>query len=219
MEIHFEQHLTFEHRHLSALHGIITSLTGAHDRNVPNFTLVPWHRGCGWGVYCRHSDMARALAGTTNAVRLGSGIVRLRFGSLYRFKTPRIDRRGHRRLRIDSITPVCVRCTNGADNTQKLYTAPTSGNLRSTLAMMTPKRLDLLVDESTVMLEMLERHTIPATLSLAGRDGRLGNMRGWTGHVIVDCNAVAHWLLLVSERIGYGGTTAFGFGRIRLSEP
>jgi len=218
LEIFFEPHMVFEHRHLSALHGVITSITGPHDRNVPNFVLVPWPRGCGWGVYLRSGEQARELARTRHNMRLGSGRTTLRFGDLNRIRAPRVTKRGHRRLRIDAVTPVCVRCTQGCDGTQKLYTAPTSGNLRSTLALMTPKRLGLLVDESSVKLEMLSRETIPATFSLAGRDGRLGNMRGWTGHVIVDCNAVAHWLLLVAERIGYGGTTSFGFGRIRVTD-
>lgn len=218
LEIHFTPHITFEHRHLSALHGVITSVTGPHDRNVPNFVLVPWPRGCGWGVFVRNGELARELARTTHHVRLGSGRCAIKFGDLHRIKAPRVAKRGHRQLRIDAVTPVCVRCTQGCDQTQKLYTAPTSGNLRSTLALMTPKRLGLLVDESTVKLEMVSRDTIPATFSLAGRDGRLGNMRGWVGHVVVDCNAVAHWLLLVAERIGYGGTPSFGFGRIRVSD-
>jgi CRISPR/Cas system endoribonuclease Cas6 (RAMP superfamily) len=83
---------------------------------------------------------------------------------------------------------------------------------------MTPKRIGLLVDPDTVRLELVERATIPSTLNLAGRTGRLGNMRGWVGHVIVDCNAPAHWLLEVAARIGFGGTTSFGFGRIKVSE-
>jgi CRISPR/Cas system endoribonuclease Cas6 (RAMP superfamily) len=84
--------------------------------------------------------------------------------------------------------------------------------------MMIPKRIGLLVDESTVRLELVERDTLPSTLSLAGRDGSLGNMRGWVGYVIVDCNAPAHWLLEVAARIGFGGTTSFGFGRIKVTE-
>lgn len=218
MEIRFENRMRFEHRQLSALHGIVTTLTGPHERNTPRFTLIPTDRGCGWGVYLRHGDDARQLANTKHTVRLGSGRVRLNFGNMFRFRSPVVTKRGHRKLRIDAITPVCVRCTQGADGSQKLYTAPTSGNLLSTLVYMTPRRIELLVEPDSARLEMLERNTIPATLSLAGRDGRLGNMRGWTGHVVVDCNAVAHWLLLVAERIGYGGTTSFGFGRIRVSE-
>lgn len=219
LEIHIEPRMTFEHRHISALHGAMTSITGPHDRNVPNFTLVPWSNGCGWGLLLRHGDQARALARTTHQVRLGSGRVTVRLGNLYRILAPRVSKRGHRKLRIDAITPVCVRCTtNRETGWARLYTAPTSGNLLSTLIKMTPQRIGLWVEEDSARLEMLERDTVPATFRLAGRDGRLGNMRGWVGHCVVDCNAVAHWLLLVAERIGYGGTTAFGFGRIRVSD-
>jgi len=218
MEIHFENRMVFEHRQLSALHGVVTSLTGQHERNTPRFSLIPWHRGCGWGVYMRHCDEARQLSNTEHSVRIGSGRAKLKFGNMFRFRAPSVRKRGHRKLRIDAITPVCVRCTHGADGTQKLYTAPTSGNLLSTLVCMIPKRIELMVEPDSARLELLERDTVPATFRLAGRDGRLGNMRGWVGSVIVDCNAVAHWLLLVAERIGYGGTTSFGFGRIRVSE-
>jgi hypothetical protein len=217
MEMHFDERITFEHRQLSALHGIVTSITGPHERNVPKFSLIPWHNGCGWGLYLRSDEQARELANTVHTVRLGSGMGTLRLGTLYRFRSPKITRRGHRHIRIDAITPVCVRCTNGSDSTYRLYTAPTGGNLRSTLAYMTPMRIGLLVADATVKLELVSRETIPATLSLAGRDGRLGNMRGWTGHCIVDTNAVGHWLLAVAERIGFGGTTSFGFGRIRVT--
>lgn len=216
--IAFDSNIVFHHRQLSALHGVITSLTGEHDRNVPKFVLVPWHTGCRWGALLRDEAAARQLAGTSHRVRLGDGEQTLRFGPLHRILAPKVTKRGHRKLRVDAVTPVCVRCTTGSDGTHRLYTAPTSGNLLSTLALMIPKRIGLLVDESTIRLDLIERSTVPSTLSLSGRDGRLGNMRGWVGHVIVDCNAVGHWLLAVAERIGLGGTTSFGFGRIKVTE-
>lgn len=217
LEMRFTPNIRFEHRQLSALHGAVTSLTGPHDPNVPRFCLVPWSRGCGWGVWLTEDALVEQLAGTEHKVRLGHGTPLLHFGTRYRIKAPRVTKRGHRKLRIDAITPVCVRCTNGSDGSYKLYTAPTGGNLRSTLTLMTPKRIGLLVDESTIKLELVERHTQPATLSLAGRSGRLGNMRGWVGYVIVETNAVGHWLFEVAARIGFGGTTSFGFGRIAIS--
>lgn len=252
LSLSFAPHVTFEHRQLSALHGVVTSLTGAHDRNVPNFALVPWHSGCRWGAFLRDEDAARDLAGTTHDIRLGCSLRKLTFGPLHRVLAPKVTIRGHRRLRIDAITPVCVRCTIGEDGSYRLYTAPTSGNLLSTLTLMTPKRIGLWLDQSTVKLDMvedgsvestveapadpemdddacaegpqdvrlelIERATQPASVNLLGRQGRLGNMRGWVGHVVVDCNAPAHWLLAVAERIGFGGTTSFGFGRIKVTE-
>lgn len=214
----FTPDVRFEHRQISALHGIVTSLTGQHDPNVPRFCLVPWNQGCGWGTWFADDGQARKLSMTHHNVRLWNDRQWLSFGAHYRFKAPRVTKRGRRQLRIDAITPVCVRCTNGSDGSYRIYTAPTSGNLRSTLTMMTPKRIGLFVDDNTVKIELIERNTHPATVSLAGRSGRLGNMRGWVGHVIVETNAVGHWLLNVSERIGFGGTTAFGFGRIAVSD-
>jgi CRISPR/Cas system endoribonuclease Cas6 (RAMP superfamily) len=71
--------------------------------------------------------------------------------------------------------------------------------------------------EDDMRISLVERHTQPSSLSLVGRGGKLKAMRGWVGHMIVDCNAPAHWLLEVAARVGLGGRTAFGFGRVRVS--
>lgn len=216
-EITFEPGIRFEHSQLSALHGVMTSLTGPHTPMFPRFSLVPWHRGCGWGVYFAEDDLAEKLAGYRGKVRLGSGSPTIRLGFLHRLRAPRITRRGHRKLRIDAITPVNVRHSN-TDGTSTMHTFPTSCNLHSTLSLMTTRRLGLLVDPDTIKIEMIERQTEPRRVCLAGRSHRLANMRGWLGYCVVDANAVGHWLLEVAARIGLGGTTAFGFGRIVISE-
>jgi hypothetical protein len=218
LEIRFTPGITFEHQHISALHGVITSLTGAHDPNAPRFALVPWLRGCGWGVWLADEKQARALAGTTHRVRLGTGSPELHFGGVYRQMAPVITKRGHRKLRVDAITPVCVRHSTGEGNTYQIHTAPTAANMLSTLQFMTLKRIGLAIINDSLRLELVERHTEPSQLSLAGRGGKLKAMRGWIGNMVVDCNAPAHWLLEVAARIGLGGRTAFGFGRIRVTE-
>jgi len=181
------------------------------------FSLAKWHTGCGWAAFLRDDDSAKKLAGTVHVVDLGGRQNAVQFGPLHRLKAPKVAKRGRRRLRIESVTPVCVRCTQTSGE-QVMYTEPTTGNLLSTLTLMTPKRIGLLVDPATAKLELVERATHEARVHLAGRDGRLGDMHGWIGSVVVDANAVAHWLLEVAARIGFGGTTSFGFGRIRVTE-
>lgn len=217
-ELSFANGMTFEHRQVSALHGIVTSITGRHDRNLPNFTLLPWPRGCGWAVYCRDVELAKRLANSVLPVRIGSREIDMKTGMLYRPRAPRIDKRGRRRLQIDAITPVCCRRTNGPSQVQTCYTAPTSSTIRSTMATLLTKRLGVDMESEAVCVELVSRNTEPSTLSLAGRDGRLGNIRGWVGSIVVEANAVSHWLLGAAETLGLGGTTSFGCGRIRVSE-
>jgi hypothetical protein len=217
-EMWFSPSISFDHRHISALHGVLTSLTGEHHPNNPRFSLVPWPRGCGWGVYLAEPETVETLAGTRHVVRLGTGSPELAFGKPVRIRSPRIVKRGHRQLRIDAITPVCVRHSTGEGNAYQIHTAPTASNLLSTLQFMTLRRIGLAIGEDDMRLRLVERHTQPSTLSLVGRGGKLKAMRGWVGHVVVDCNAPAHWLLEVAARIGLGGRTAFGFGRIRVTE-
>jgi hypothetical protein len=47
--------------------------------------------------------------------------------------------------------------------------------------------------------------------------GKVGPVRGWSGSVVVETNAVGRWLLECAGRgLGLGGRTAFGFGRVRV---
>ena len=71
------------------------------------------------------------------------------------------------------------------------------------------------LDTSTVLLEMVDAETQPATVQLGGK---FHGIRGWTGHVIVEGNAVARWLVQCAGLVGLGGRTALGFGRVRVME-
>jgi len=64
-------------------------------------------------------------------------------------------------------------------------------------------------------LRLVERHTEARHVPIGGK---YGTVSGWVGYVILDCNAPAYWLLKAAETLGLGGRTAFGFGRIKVTE-
>jgi hypothetical protein len=141
-----------------------------------------------------------------------------------RLRSPSIPTRGRRRLRVDAITPIVMTTMARA----RSHVCPTGEILQSSLAgglcyRLSPTHRDDSPKEDPwsrwvqprVCLSLVERHTEPVHVPLGGKFGRVS---GWQGHVIVEVNAVAHWLLVACERgIGLGGRTAFGFGRIRVT--
>lgn len=202
------------HRNVRALHGVLSHLLGEpHGHLDPAFAVVPWSSHLGWGVWF-WGDLWQRFACRRFEVHLFNQDCLIRFGGAHRVKAPAV-RRGRRRVRIDAITPVCVRNHNNHANERLSYTAPTEGNLRSTLCLLLPRRLGVQVDEGSVLLDLVERRTQAETVRMGGKQGV---ERGFVGHLIVEANAPARWLLACAERVGLGGRTAFGFGRIRVTE-
>lgn len=209
-----------EHRNLRLLHGALSHLAGIpHDRACPAFALVPVDRGCGWYVHWWHEEIAARLAGRAHAARIARQDVQIRLGPVVWVRAPETPRRGRRLVRIDTVTPVVI--SRGGD--QSRYTAPTTDRLVSTLTNNAGQRYGLATrlgltpqDTEDVRIELVERATEPATVRIGGH---VGTVRGWSGTVVVETNASARWLLQCAERgLGLGARTAFGFGRIRLSD-
>jgi len=198
-----------ELRNTRALHGLMTDLIGVpHHPTIPGFALVAWPRGCGWGLWSQLPQVV-AIAGRTHEGVLFERPTAVRCGPLVRVKTPVVRTRGRRRLRVDALTPVLVRANAGS-----MHTHPTAANLSSTLAAWLPRRIGLDVRDSDAPITIIESQTEPATVQTGGK---YGCSRGWVGHVVVETNAVGHWLLELGARIGLGGRVAFGFGRVRVS--
>lgn len=200
-----------ELRNTKALHGLVTGLIGKpHDPNVPGFTLIPSDLAAsGWGVYVADPADALRLANAQASGVLFDREVTVSCGAMHRIKSPRVSKRGRRKLRIDCVTPVIIR----SQGSTVRHMFPTASNLLSTLTAWTPRRLGLhLGDDARLVL--VERHTQPEWTPMGGKYGPTG---GFVGHMVVECNAVAEWLIRCSESIGFGGKTAFGFGRIRVS--
>lgn len=203
------------HRNIRALHGMMTSLTGQHHPHLPVFSLAPWKRGIEWIVYVQDAERVNDLLGSSvEAVLFGSNVT-VRFGNRYRLRSPVVSKRGRRRLRIDAITPVCLKrksSVSGAGSSGD-YVLPTSDNLTSTLESFTAARLSG-AGRGTVKLELVKREAFQMCVPIGGK---LGNVSGWGGSVFVDANAPGEWLLRVAAMIGLGGASAYGFGSIRVS--
>lgn len=211
LEIHSETPLKWalEHRNVRGLHGVLTGLTGEHHDTLPRFALVPWSRGLGWGVYLCEDGLLNQLAGTRHCVRLYEQQIEVRFGGKVRIKAPVVEKRGRRRLRIDTITPAVVRNANVSPGNAS---APV---LLNTLCAWLPRRVGVAIGDDDARLIVIESDTRVEHVDLGGKFGRVS---GWVGSVVVECNAVAHWLLRVAEIVGFGGRCAYGFGRIKVSE-
>lgn len=212
MEIHVTPtpRWAIELRNTRALHGMVSTVIGKpHDPLLPGFVLIPWPRGCGWSVYVPDDTTALELAGRVFEARLFDRPASVRFSGLHRVKVPEV-RRGRQTLVIDTITPVVLREGDGA-----LRTKPTAANLKSTLATWLPSRLGVQIESGSVETQVLSCETMPETVPMGGKHG---NVRGFTGQIVLECNAVAAWLIRGAETVGMGGRTAFGFGRIRVTE-
>lgn len=214
LEVHISPapRYAIEHRNIRMLHGLITEIIGEpHHPTVPGFALVPWPRGCGWGVWIRDESIARRLAGTTCSGVIFDRPVSVRFSPAHRVKAPVIATRGRRLVRVDVISTTVIRSMGGTVG----RTAPTAGNICSTLASWLPPRVGVSIAPGSVRVDMIECRTQPDTVLLGGK---FGAVRGFVGYFIVETNSVGHWLLKASETVGLGGRTAFGFGRVRVSD-
>lgn len=212
MELRIEPHPKWpiELRNTRALHAMLTELTGLEHNQVPPFAAVPWRCRSGWGIYVRDEQTARKLAGRTHDAVLFDKPVQVTTSLLFRLRTPAAPRRGHQQVRVDAITPICIR----NDNSETTYTSPIAGNFISTLGRHLAPRLGLSLSTDDLRCEIVSKETQPETVPLGGK---YGNVRGWTGSVVLEVNAPARWLLDCAALIGLGGRTAFGMGRISVS--
>ena len=196
-----------ELRNTRALHAMLTGLTGLDHDQVPPFSAVPWRCRSGWGVYVRDEEAAQRLARRTHEAVLFDQPVQVTTSLLFRLRAPPAPRRGHQLVGVDAITPICIR----NDSSETTYTKPVAGNFISSLGRHLAPRLGINVSTDDLRCEIVESDTHPETVHLGGK---YGNVRGWTGRVVLDVNAPARWLLECAALIGLGGRTAFGFGRV-----
>lgn len=200
-----------ELRNTPGLHGALSALVEEpHQKDRPNFALIP--SDSGWGVYW-FVEAGYRFAGQTVRGALFDRPTEFSFGPRWRFRAPQIVKRGRRQIAIEAVTPIVLRKTDGA-----VVVRPTAEHLVGSLRGGIAKRLSpseqwfsWVCDR--VRLDLVSVVTEPVRVPFGGK---FGAAHGWTGRVVVETNAVGHWLLVAAERIGLGARTGLGCGRIRV---
>lgn len=199
-------------RNARLLHGVLTALTAIpHHETMPMFTLIPMDHGHGkWAVWIADEAVARRLAGHAWPASVADQSVLVHCGPFARLRSPQVSHRGHQQIRVDMLTPITIRSMGGAVTRVN----PTEGNLLSTISSWLPRRLGL--DHLRLCFHLLEKRTETTRTDLGGK---FGAVLGCQGYFVADVNAPCRWLLECAARgLGLGGRTAFGFGRIRITE-
>lgn len=206
-------------RNTRALHGVVTGLLGQpHHPTEPRFALAPWPFGIGWRVFVHDEAAALRVAARTVDATLYGAPVLVRVGSMLRQSAPHVWR--ERMLVVDTITPVCTRGAGKCwgektEHAKRAVTTPTAAGLISTVAAWLPRRIGYEAPESGLSLELVAHQTRAERVQLGGK---FPPVDGWSGRLVMRCNAAMAWLLELAETVGLGGRCAYGFGRVRVRE-
>lgn len=201
-----------ELRNTRAVHGMVTSLVGAHRPRHPRWALVPWDCGLGWGLYLWEDQVIARLAKKQFDVRLYDKPTKIAVGPARWLRSPTVRKRGRQRLRVDAITPVVIQ--NTTLNRSHMYATPSA--LLGCISTEFMQRLGVdYVDPKDLRVEKVYADSHPCKTQMGGK---YGPVTGWTGHIVVECNAPAAWLLKCAGLVGLGSRTAFGFGRARVTD-
>lgn len=233
-------------RHTRLLHGALSYALGeAHRQGLAHWALrpVPMDESpFGWGVLFFDPAHAARLAGTAHTITLGDpapGDTRrprrgdawrapgarapavvertLTFGaSPVRVRPPAPRPAGRYRVTLDTLTPLCF----SACKHRVFVRAPVPGTFVAALARVAAAA-GVDVPEASIAVEAVAHDTAPVTVRAGGHLQRgtatRGLVRALEGALAVECNAVAAWLFECAARLGFGGLTAYGFGRVAVT--
>jgi len=213
MAITMSPDVEIAHEAISGLHGLVTALTGVpHDPKTPVFSLFNPPGTSGWACYIASDELAKQMAKSERNGHIWGHEVAVRFGPLFRFRCPPTPEPRAHDIRVDTISPLVIRASlrNGQHRT---YTDLQASNLVSTLGAWTPRRILADGFSGNLSIVLLGKQTNVVTQPIGGTRNPVLSV---TGSFWLRVNAPTLWLLRVAERIGLGGRTAFGFGRIRI---
>ena len=199
-------------RHTRLLHGIVSHALGVpHESARGVFSLVPSHDGCGWGALVY--EVAEATL-TTHAARYGGRPVALSVVGLpRRVRAPsRLDA-GRYRVTIETLTPVSW--ARGGHSVAVL--APKVQTMEGACEII-GRKVRVSHEGATVydVAHETRREAVYVGGHIARGSTRRGEVIALVGTITVRCNAHAAWLLSCAARVGIGGATALGFGRVTV---
>ena len=199
-------------RHTRLLHGIVSHALGVpHESARGVFSLVPSHDGCGWGALVYEGTDATL---TTHAARYGGRHVALSVVGLpRRVRAPaRLDA-GRYRVTIETLTPVSW----ARDGHSVAVLAPKVQTMEGACEII-GRKVRVSHDGSKVydVTHETSREAVYVGGHIARGSKRRGEVIALVGTITVRCNAHAAWLLSCADRVGIGGATALGFGRVTV---
>lgn len=195
-------------------HGVVTALL--RDGHSARAEFSAWPGGDRWWLLTPSPEAAKLLGDRIIRQRVGCLRGHLAVGPACPAIVPAPRAPGRYRVRVTAETPVVVRAWSAPGESEKrTQTSPSDHGLASTLASTLGARVlprELLPD--LVPVAVVRDDTTPAALRLGGKVGGDGILRGWVGAVTVETSALGAWLLEASARVGLGGRTPFGCGRV-----
>lgn len=197
-------------------HGVVTALL--RDAHGQRAEFSAWPGDGAWWLLTPSPEAAKLLGDRIIHQRVGCLRGHLAVGPACPAIVPPPRAPGRYRVVVTAETPVVVRAWSAPGESEKrTQTAPSDHGLASTLASTLGARVlprELLPDLVPVVIA--SDRTTPAAVRMGGKVGGDGILRGWTGAVTVETSALGAWLLEVSARVGLGGRTPFGCGRVEV---
>lgn len=199
-----------------AIHAILTSILRGdvgHQSRDAEWSLLfvgPEQSQSGWAVWVADEKDLASVRGIPfqRTMRGRSCTFIAGHRSTVRLRAPVVSETGRHRMRVSTVTPVCIRTNGGAKatpTTLSLWMALQNIARRIKLPLPNPEDIGIvLVDHDTT--------TLPVSLN----QGKNIVTDGWEGTFYVDVNPLGRWLLEVGARLGIGGRNAYGFGRIEV---
>ena len=204
-------------RNTRQLHGAMTAaLDIGHRAHSATFALRMTDASpSGWAVHWWAPEGA-ALANRSVLLKLYDRPTTFHFGNAFRLRTPKISRQGHRKLRIDTITPVSIMSCGRTVTRHTMTAEHLLGSLGGVTWSTWMPSIRYLVTDDKLRLKTISVDSEQTVATDLG--GKYGTVHAWEGSMVVDANAPAHWMLKVAALTGLGSRTAFGFGQIRVTE-
>jgi hypothetical protein len=203
-------------RETRLLHGLVSAVLGdsgiAHDERHPTFSLRPVATRLGWEVYLWSDEAAAVLSGLCDDRHVDGRRVTVRFGEVRTVAAPVVTARGRRRLRLETVTLVSVR--RSTEKGRAYHHMPTSQCIKSAIGRQFQERFGLEYADEDMRVEVVE-HKTERDESVIGAKFRRDT--GWSGVAIVECNAVAEWLLRAAASTGLGARVGFGLGCVKVT--
>ena len=194
-----------------ALHGVLSVLLSRGHRRVADFAL--WQGRESWSVFFYDRQDAARFSGESVSTQIRDGLTTIRFEKVRTLYAQDPFAAGEYRVTVETREPLV---TSSDGHTRVADFSPLTVQA---LALGVAERLGL-AHEGPVCSEV-ESRLQEATRYVGGHGGRGDSRKGYVlcrvGKFVARVNARCAWLMHCGARVGLGGDTSRGFGRVSVT--